>query len=147
MGLDYIGKYGANLNSLSLTCIGNSNAGLVKLSEGCPKLRKLKLIDCPFSEQVVTSSVFNIPSLRYVWFDSCDRHSDLERSDLESSDLERSDHERSSDLESSDCESIDRESRDSESSDLENSDRVRCHFLALTRPEFELWYVFSSSFT
>ncbi|GJZ95323.1 leucine-rich repeat, cysteine-containing subtype protein, partial [Tanacetum coccineum] len=44
-GLEYIGKYGANLRSLSLTRIGNSIAGLVKLSEGCPRLRKLKLND------------------------------------------------------------------------------------------------------
>nr|GEV73664.1 probable ubiquitin-like-specific protease 2B isoform X3 [Tanacetum cinerariifolium] len=72
VGLEYIGKYGANLRSLSLTRIGNSNAGLVKLSEGCPKLRKLKLMGCPFSKQAVTSFVFNMPSLRYVWFDSSD---------------------------------------------------------------------------
>ncbi|GKF70042.1 leucine-rich repeat, cysteine-containing subtype protein, partial [Tanacetum coccineum] len=37
VGLEYIGKYGANLRSLSLTRMGNSNAGLVKLSKGCPK--------------------------------------------------------------------------------------------------------------
>ncbi|GKC48850.1 leucine-rich repeat, cysteine-containing subtype protein, partial [Tanacetum coccineum] len=64
VGFEYIGKYGANLRSLSLTRIGNSNAGLVKLSEGCPKLRKLELTGCPFSEQVVISCVFNISSLR-----------------------------------------------------------------------------------
>ncbi|GJR43768.1 leucine-rich repeat, cysteine-containing subtype protein [Tanacetum coccineum] len=66
VGLEYIGKYGANLRSLGLEGVGNSNAGLVKLSEGCQKLRKLKLTGCPFSEQVVTSCVFNIPSLRHV---------------------------------------------------------------------------------
>ncbi|GKG02299.1 leucine-rich repeat, cysteine-containing subtype protein, partial [Tanacetum coccineum] len=43
VGMEYIGKYGANLRSLSLLDIANSNAGLVKLSQGCPKLRKLKL--------------------------------------------------------------------------------------------------------
>ncbi|GJZ21666.1 leucine-rich repeat, cysteine-containing subtype protein [Tanacetum coccineum] len=69
VGLEYIRKYGANLWFLSLTCIGNSNAGLVKLLEGCPRLRKLRLRCCPFSKQAVTSSVFNIPTLRYVWFD------------------------------------------------------------------------------
>ncbi|PWA98728.1 hypothetical protein CTI12_AA015110 [Artemisia annua] len=53
--------------------IYRDRGGLVKLSKGCPKLRKLKLRGCPFSEQVVTSYVFNIPSLRYVWFDSSDR--------------------------------------------------------------------------
>ncbi|GKC83507.1 leucine-rich repeat, cysteine-containing subtype protein, partial [Tanacetum coccineum] len=64
VGLGYIGKYGANLRSLSLTSTGKSNAGLVKLSEGCPRLRKLILWGCPFSKQVVASSVFNIQSLR-----------------------------------------------------------------------------------
>ncbi|GJR84833.1 leucine-rich repeat, cysteine-containing subtype protein [Tanacetum coccineum] len=74
VGMEYIGKYGANLRSLSLLDIANSNAGLVKLSQGCPKLRKLKLRGCSFSEQVLTSCVFNIPSLRYVWFDTIYQH-------------------------------------------------------------------------
>ncbi|GJW63677.1 leucine-rich repeat, cysteine-containing subtype protein [Tanacetum coccineum] len=65
LGLEYIGKHGCNLRFLSLTRIGKSDAGLVKLSKGCLKLRKLKLMDCPFSKQAVI--VFNIPSLRYVW--------------------------------------------------------------------------------
>ncbi|GJT96917.1 leucine-rich repeat, cysteine-containing subtype protein [Tanacetum coccineum] len=64
VGLEYIGKYGANWWSLSLTHTGKSNARLVKLSEGCPRLRKLKLWNCPFSKQVVATSVFNIPTLR-----------------------------------------------------------------------------------
>ncbi|PWA79547.1 Leucine-rich repeat, cysteine-containing subtype [Artemisia annua] len=72
VGLEYIVKYGANLRSLSLTLIGNSNAGLVKLTEGCPRLRKLKLWYCPFSKQAVASSVFILPSLRYVWAQSRD---------------------------------------------------------------------------
>nr|GEY08615.1 leucine-rich repeat, cysteine-containing subtype [Tanacetum cinerariifolium] len=73
VGLEYIGRYGANLRSLSLTRMGNSNAGLVKLSQGCPKLRKLNLTGCPFNEQFVTNFVFNIPSLRYVWIDTIHR--------------------------------------------------------------------------
>nr|GEZ06599.1 hypothetical protein [Tanacetum cinerariifolium] len=73
VGLEYIWKYGVNLRSLHLECVGNSNAGLVKLSQGYQKLRKLKLFGCPFSEQVVASYVFNIPSLRYVLFDRSDR--------------------------------------------------------------------------
>ncbi|GKD51251.1 leucine-rich repeat, cysteine-containing subtype protein [Tanacetum coccineum] len=73
VGLEYIGKYGHNLRFLSLTRTGKFDAGLAKLSEGCPKLKKLKLIDCPFSKQAVTSFVFNMPSLRYVWLHSSDR--------------------------------------------------------------------------
>ncbi|GJZ65030.1 leucine-rich repeat, cysteine-containing subtype protein [Tanacetum coccineum] len=72
VGLEYIGKYGANLRSLFLTRIRNFNAALVKFLEGCPKLRKLKLTNCPFSKQVVTNFVFNMPSLRYVWIKGSD---------------------------------------------------------------------------
>ncbi|PWA72205.1 hypothetical protein CTI12_AA273070 [Artemisia annua] len=75
VGFEYIGKYGANLRFLSLTSIGISNAGLMKLSEGCPRLRKLILKDCPFGKQAVASIVFNIPSLRYVWVKDGDRYS------------------------------------------------------------------------
>ncbi|GJY84015.1 leucine-rich repeat, cysteine-containing subtype protein [Tanacetum coccineum] len=73
VGLEYIGKYGANLRSLFLTRIRNFNAALVKFLEGCPKLRKLKLTNCPFSKQAVTNFVFNMPSLRYVWIKGSDR--------------------------------------------------------------------------
>ncbi|GKE10830.1 leucine-rich repeat, cysteine-containing subtype protein [Tanacetum coccineum] len=66
VGLGYIGKYGRNLRCLFLGCTGESDAGLLQLSKGCPKLRKLNLVDCPFSEQVVATFVFNIHSLRYI---------------------------------------------------------------------------------
>ncbi|GJR84994.1 nucleosome assembly protein 1,4 [Tanacetum coccineum] len=66
VGLGYIGKYGRNLVYLSLKCIGESDAGLVELSKGCPKLRKLKLKSCPFSEQAVATLLYNICSLRYI---------------------------------------------------------------------------------
>nr|GEY11698.1 hypothetical protein [Tanacetum cinerariifolium] len=67
VGLGYIGKYGHNLRYLSLGYAGESDAGLVELSKGCPKLRKLEMVVCPFSEQAIATFVFNIHSLRYVW--------------------------------------------------------------------------------
>ncbi|GKF71840.1 nucleosome assembly protein 1,4, partial [Tanacetum coccineum] len=68
VGLGYIGKYGYNLRCLFLSgCTGESDAGLLELSKGCPKLRKLNLEDCPFSKQAVATFVFNIQSLRYIW--------------------------------------------------------------------------------
>ncbi|PWA85741.1 hypothetical protein CTI12_AA147610 [Artemisia annua] len=70
VGLGYIGRYGRNLRHLSLSCTGESDVGLLELSKGCPKLRKLKLRDCPFSEQAVATFPFNIFSLRYVWIES-----------------------------------------------------------------------------
>nr|GEZ10839.1 hypothetical protein [Tanacetum cinerariifolium] len=66
VGLGYIGKYGHNLRYLFLGCTGESDAGLLELSKGCQKLRKLILEDCPFSEQAVATFVFNIYSLRNV---------------------------------------------------------------------------------
>ncbi|GKA90083.1 coronatine-insensitive protein 1-like protein [Tanacetum coccineum] len=66
-GLGYIGKYGLNLRYLSLGYIGGSDAGLVKLSKGCPKLRKLEIQNCPFSMQALSTLMINIRSLRYIW--------------------------------------------------------------------------------
>ncbi|GJR36263.1 ACT domain-containing protein [Tanacetum coccineum] len=68
VGLGYVGKYGTNLRFLSLACIGESDEGLIKLSEGCPKLRKLEMNCCPFSKEAVASFVFNIQLLRH-WDD------------------------------------------------------------------------------
>ncbi|GKC53447.1 nucleosome assembly protein 1,4, partial [Tanacetum coccineum] len=70
VGLGYIGKYGHNLRYLFLSCTGEFDAGLLELSKGCPKLRKLILEDCPFSEQAVATFVFNIYSLRYISVES-----------------------------------------------------------------------------
>nr|GFA72183.1 hypothetical protein [Tanacetum cinerariifolium] len=67
VGLGYIGKYGHNLRYLSLGYAGESDAGLVELSKGCLKLRKLEMVVCPFSEQAIATFVFNIHSLRYWW--------------------------------------------------------------------------------
>ncbi|GJT00141.1 leucine-rich repeat, cysteine-containing subtype protein [Tanacetum coccineum] len=68
VGLGYIGKYGHNLRCLSLCYTGESDVGLLELLKGCPKLRKLKLSDCPFSEQAIATFAFNVnQSLRYVW--------------------------------------------------------------------------------
>ncbi|PWA35789.1 hypothetical protein CTI12_AA606180 [Artemisia annua] len=85
IGLGYIGKYGHNLKFLSLTYVGESDAGLVGLSKGCPKLRELVMMSCPFNKPSVTAIVFNIRSLRYLWF--CNQYGDFvaTRQDFEAS--------------------------------------------------------------
>ncbi|GJS75926.1 zinc finger, CCHC-type containing protein [Tanacetum coccineum] len=70
VGLGFIGKYGVNLRFLSLASIGGSDEGLMELSEGCPKLQKLKLTSCPFTDQAVKEFWLNVKSLRYIWFKS-----------------------------------------------------------------------------
>ncbi|GKC27283.1 nucleosome assembly protein 1,4, partial [Tanacetum coccineum] len=72
VGLGFIGMNGVNLKSLSLASIGGSDEGLMELSKGCPKLRKLKLTYCPFSDQAVKDFWLNINSLRYIWFNNAD---------------------------------------------------------------------------
>ncbi|XP_024987101.1 coronatine-insensitive protein 1-like [Cynara cardunculus var. scolymus] len=67
VGLGYIGKYGQNVRYLLLGFTGESDAGLVELSKGCPNLQKLEMRGCAFSEQALASFVFNVGSLRYLW--------------------------------------------------------------------------------
>nr|GFC06730.1 hypothetical protein [Tanacetum cinerariifolium] len=67
VGLGFIGKYGINLRSLSLACIGGSDEGLRALSKGCSGLRKFRMQGCDFSEQAITNFLLNVKSLRYLW--------------------------------------------------------------------------------
>nr|GEV17944.1 hypothetical protein [Tanacetum cinerariifolium] len=67
VGLGYIGKYDQNLRYLSLSNVGESDAGLVELSMGCPKLRELEMRGCPSSKQAIATFWLNIHSLRYMW--------------------------------------------------------------------------------
>ncbi|PWA99561.1 hypothetical protein CTI12_AA006220 [Artemisia annua] len=72
VGLGYIGRYGYNLRYLSPGYLGESDAGLVDLSKGCPKLRKLEIQSCPFSNQALATFVYDLHSLRYMWV--CDKY-------------------------------------------------------------------------
>ncbi|GJY24488.1 coronatine-insensitive protein 1-like protein isoform X1 [Tanacetum coccineum] len=67
VGLGYIGKYGHNLRYLSLGHLGKSAAaGLVCLSKGCPKLRKLEIQSYPFSKETLAPIVYDMHMLRYM---------------------------------------------------------------------------------
>nr|GEX33505.1 hypothetical protein [Tanacetum cinerariifolium] len=66
VGLGYIGKYGHNLRYLSLGYLEESAAGLMCLSKGCPKLRKLEIQSYPFSKQTLAPFVFDMHMLRYM---------------------------------------------------------------------------------
>nr|GEV97755.1 hypothetical protein [Tanacetum cinerariifolium] len=63
IGLGYIGRFGCNLRYLSLGYAGESDAGLVELSFGCPKLQNLVINDCPFSKEAFDVFRCNVPSL------------------------------------------------------------------------------------
>ncbi|KAK1411142.1 hypothetical protein QVD17_37686 [Tagetes erecta] len=53
IGLGYIGQYAKNVRYMLLGFTGESDAGLVELSKGCPKLQKLEMRGCGFSEQAL----------------------------------------------------------------------------------------------
>ncbi|KAK9062529.1 hypothetical protein SSX86_019716 [Deinandra increscens subsp. villosa] len=67
VGLGYIGQYAQNVRYMLLGFTGESDAGLVELSKGCPKLQKLEVRGCGFSEQALCTFVLNVASLRYLW--------------------------------------------------------------------------------
>ncbi|PWA66735.1 leucine-rich repeat domain, L domain-like protein [Artemisia annua] len=67
VGLGYIGKYAQNVRYMLLGFTGESDGGLLELSKGCPKLQKMEMRGCAFSEQAVATFVLNVPSLRYLW--------------------------------------------------------------------------------
>ncbi|GJX83663.1 hypothetical protein Tco_0333144 [Tanacetum coccineum] len=76
VGLGYIGKYGHNLRHLSLGGnIRNFEKGLVKLSKGCPRLRKLEIHERFFSKHELSTLMVKFQSLRYMWV--LDRHENI----------------------------------------------------------------------
>ncbi|PWA83580.1 hypothetical protein CTI12_AA165910 [Artemisia annua] len=73
-GLKNIGMCGYNLRYLSLGYVGESDAGLVELSFGCPKLQNLVIKNCPFSKEAFDIFRCNVPSLRYFDVQGIPRH-------------------------------------------------------------------------
>ncbi|XP_022748256.1 coronatine-insensitive protein 1-like [Durio zibethinus] len=67
VGLSYIGQYSPNVRWMLLGCVGESDAGLLEFSRGCPSLQKLEMRGCCFSEHALAVSVMQLTSLRYLW--------------------------------------------------------------------------------
>nr|ADK47027.1 coronatine insensitive 1 [Brassica rapa subsp. chinensis] len=69
VGLGYIGQYSPNVRWMLLGHVGETDEGLVEFSrEGCcPKLQKLEMRGCCFSERAIAAAVMELPSLRYLW--------------------------------------------------------------------------------
>ncbi|XP_052187590.1 coronatine-insensitive protein 1-like isoform X2 [Diospyros lotus] len=66
-GLGYIGQYSQNVRWMLLGYVGESDAGLLALSRGCPSLQKLEIRCCCFSERALALAVLQLTSLRYFW--------------------------------------------------------------------------------
>ncbi|KAL3521178.1 hypothetical protein ACH5RR_019327 [Cinchona calisaya] len=67
VGLGYIGQYSRNIRWMLLGSVGESDAGLLEFSSGCPNLQKLEVRGCFFSERALALAVLQLNSLRYLW--------------------------------------------------------------------------------
>ncbi|XVE69360.1 hypothetical protein DITRI_Ditri09bG0145800 [Diplodiscus trichospermus] len=67
VGLGYIGQYSPKVRWMLLGYVGESDAGLLAFSRGCPSLQKLEMRGCCFSERALAISVMQLTSLRYLW--------------------------------------------------------------------------------
>ncbi|XP_073155390.1 protein TRANSPORT INHIBITOR RESPONSE 1-like [Henckelia pumila] len=68
---EYIGKYAKNLETLSVAFAGSSDWGMQCVLEGCPKLRKLEIRDCPFGNAALLSGLEKYERMRSLWMSAC----------------------------------------------------------------------------
>ncbi|XP_051133832.1 transport inhibitor response 1-like protein Os04g0395600 [Andrographis paniculata] len=67
-----IGTYAKNLETLSVAFAGNSDKGMQYVLQGCPKLRKLEIRDCPFGDAALLSGIEKYERMRSLWMSTCD---------------------------------------------------------------------------
>lgn len=67
----YIGKYGKLLRTLSVAFAGNTDLSLRYLLQGCPRLQKLEIRDCPFGDAGLLSGINHYYNMRFLWMSSC----------------------------------------------------------------------------
>lgn len=68
---EYIGKYAKNLETLSVAFAGRSDWGMQCVLNGCTKLRKLEIRDCPFGNAALLSGLEKYESMRSLWMSGC----------------------------------------------------------------------------
>ncbi|XP_062210157.1 transport inhibitor response 1-like protein [Phragmites australis] len=68
---EYIGKYGKSLRTLSVAFAGNSDLALQHILQGCSKLEKLEIRDCPFGDTGLLSGMHHFYNMRFVWMSGC----------------------------------------------------------------------------
>ncbi|TVU48126.1 hypothetical protein EJB05_07752, partial [Eragrostis curvula] len=68
---EYIGKYGKSLRTLSVAFAGNSDRALQHILQGCSKLEKLEIRDCPFGDAGLLSGMHHFYNMRFVWMSGC----------------------------------------------------------------------------
>ncbi|OMO85495.1 hypothetical protein CCACVL1_10143 [Corchorus capsularis] len=68
----YIGMYAEQLEMLSIAFAGESDKGMLYVLNGCKKLRKLEIRDCPFGNAALLEDVGKYETMRSLWMSSCE---------------------------------------------------------------------------
>ncbi|XP_054812867.1 protein AUXIN SIGNALING F-BOX 2-like [Prosopis cineraria] len=68
----YIGMYAEQLEMLSIAFAGESDKGMLYVLNGCKKLRKLEIRDCPFGNTALLRDVGKYETMRSLWMSSCE---------------------------------------------------------------------------
>ncbi|KAF8667268.1 hypothetical protein HU200_052937 [Digitaria exilis] len=66
-----IGKYGKQLEMLSIAFAGDSDKGMMHVMNGCKNLRKLEIRDSPFSDVALLGNVAKYETMRSLWMSGC----------------------------------------------------------------------------
>lgn len=67
----FIGQFGKSLRTLSVAFAGESDYGLKYLLEGCSKLQKLEIRDCPFGDSAARFGLHHYYNMRFIWMSDC----------------------------------------------------------------------------
>ncbi|CAH9112759.1 unnamed protein product [Cuscuta europaea] len=68
----YIGMYAEQLEMLSVAFAGKSDKGMLYVLNGCKKLKKLEIRDCPFGDNALLADVGKYETMRSLWMSSCE---------------------------------------------------------------------------
>lgn len=68
----YIGMYAEQLEMLSIAFAGNTDKGMLYVLNGCKKLRKLEIRDCPFGNIALLKDMGKYETMRSLWMSSCE---------------------------------------------------------------------------
>jgi aminoglycoside phosphotransferase len=68
----YIGMYAEQLEMLSIAFAGDTDKGMQYLLNGCKKLRKLEIRDCPFGNAALLMDMGKYETMRSLWMSSCE---------------------------------------------------------------------------
>lgn len=68
----YIGVYAEQLEMLSVAFAGESDKAMIYVLNGCKKLRKLEIRDCPFGNLALLTDIGKYETMRSLWMSSCE---------------------------------------------------------------------------